>query len=157
MATEELIESRWRVSVLGLILFACSSQFSVESLQHHSWLIQCQQVAFLFWIENSMPGAKHKYSNDQIPSASPSFPSVLSPALHLHNIMVDHFVHLLSSEFQLVVCLYCCQIHTQGLSESWARVCSLQARASACSVEAQQLVSHDLRPLVLPSTLTSHF
>jgi hypothetical protein len=32
-------------------------------------------------------------------------------------IMVGRFVHLLSSEFQLVVCLYCFQIHTDGLSD----------------------------------------
>ncbi|CAK9196388.1 unnamed protein product [Sphagnum troendelagicum] len=52
-----------------------------------------------------MPGAKRKRSNYQLPSASPSFPSVLD------------------------------------------------ARASACSLEAQQLVSHDvdakLRPLII--------
>ncbi|CAK9196375.1 unnamed protein product [Sphagnum troendelagicum] len=52
-----------------------------------------------------------------------------------------------------IVVTYGDKIHTQGLSESWARVCSLQARASACSVEAQQLVSHDadakLRPLII--------
>jgi hypothetical protein len=38
-------------------------------------------------------------------------------------------------------------------AKSWARVCSLEARAKPCSVEPQQLVSHDvvakLRPLVL--------
>jgi hypothetical protein len=73
--------------------------------------------------------------------------------------MVGHFVHLLSSEFQLVVCLYCFQIHTDGLSDfaleakSWARVCSLEARASACSVEAQQLVSHDVDAKLIPLVL----
>jgi hypothetical protein len=38
-------------------------------------------------------------------------------------------------------------------AKSWARVCSLEARASACSVEAQQLVSHDVYAKLIPLVL----
>ncbi|CAM6013663.1 unnamed protein product [Sphagnum balticum] len=73
------------------------------------------------WIENTMLGAKRKYSYDQITSAWPMSPSVSSPTLHPHH------------RYFFTLCL--------------------EARASACSVEAQQLVSHDvdakLRPLII--------
>jgi hypothetical protein len=82
---------------------------SATILQDEMWLPSS------IWIENTMSGAKRKYSYDQPTSAWPMSPSVSSPTLHPHH--------------------------------------SLEARASACSVETHQAVSLDadakLTPLLI--------
>jgi hypothetical protein len=95
---------------------------SLKFIQCHSWLTQCQQVAFfnLDW-EHYVRGKAQvfKWSNYICPADVPlSVKSNSSSTSQVFlYIMVGHFVHLLSSEFQLVVCLYCFQIHTEGLSD----------------------------------------
>jgi hypothetical protein len=115
------------------------------------------------WIENNMSGAKRKCSNDQTTSAWPTSPSVSSPTLHSHHRYSLHYGGSFCSPAIIRIPVSCVPILLSDThwwlvwlcleAKSWARVCSLEARARPCSVEPQQLVSHDvvakLRPLVL--------